>query len=124
MADLPDDEINSWATGRPHNPTTRQGTYMAIEIQRHRKTAELLVKLIESLGDIPPPDIRSVDRNLSDPSDKLLPKRSTVLAAPAISDSTDLLIAIAKAALEWEDAKKSAMEARLAYESALSKVTP
>lgn len=36
MSDLTDEEIADWCTGRPDNPTTRRGVYMALEIRRHR----------------------------------------------------------------------------------------
>ncbi len=35
-ADLTDERIASWTTGRPSNPLTADGVYMALEIQRHR----------------------------------------------------------------------------------------
>lgn len=34
--DLTVDQIANWASGRPANPTTAHGVYMAMEIQRHR----------------------------------------------------------------------------------------
>jgi hypothetical protein len=41
--DLTDAEISNWASGRPNNPRTEQGVYMALEIQRRRRAVARLV---------------------------------------------------------------------------------
>jgi thymidylate synthase len=45
--ELTDEEIADWSGGRPDNPTTRKGVYMAIEIQRHRATMKQLSEVGE-----------------------------------------------------------------------------
>lgn len=37
MTKLTEDEIENWCTGRPSNPTTRQGVLMAIELRDLRR---------------------------------------------------------------------------------------
>jgi hypothetical protein len=39
-ADLSDERIAEWAGGRPSNPITADGVYMALEIQRRRESSE------------------------------------------------------------------------------------